>query len=76
SVDGLVNFNQQRLERYAIAAEQLQDVANAQRLYRVFKGEYTDNLDSLKQYLSDGKIYMINRTDSSGYVYDANKRID
>lgn len=76
SVDGLVNFNQQRLERYAIAAEQLQDVANAQRLYRVFKGGYTDNLDSLKQYLSDGKIYMINRTDSSGYVYDARKRID
>lgn len=76
SVDGLVTFNKLRVQRYADAAGQLQDVANAERLYKVYNGAYTDNLDSLKHYLKEGKIYIINRKDSSGYVYDSRKRID
>lgn len=76
SVNGLVKFESQRIERYANAAEKLQDVANAQRLYRGYYGQYTDNLDSLKNYINNGNILMINRKDSSGYVFDETKRID
>lgn len=76
SVQGLVNFNKVKIERYADAVEQLEDVANAERLYKGYHGIYTDNLDSLKQFIDQGKIYIINRKDSSGYVYDARKRID
>lgn len=76
SVDGLVKFKDKRVLRYADAAEQLQDIANAQRLYKSYYGEYTDNLDTLKNYVNQGKILMINRKDSSGYVYDERQRID
>lgn len=76
SVQGLVNFNKQKIVRYTDAVAQLEDVANAQRLYKGYHGEYTDNLDSLKDYVKNGKILMINRKDSSGYVYDSRKRID
>ncbi|MGI9525754.1 MAG: hypothetical protein ACR2MS_01445 [Weeksellaceae bacterium] len=76
SVQGLVEFNKVKIQRYADAVEQLEDVANAERLYKGYHGKYTDNLDSLKQFIEQGKIYIINRTDSSGYVYDASKRID
>ncbi|MDO5655232.1 MAG: hypothetical protein Q4G27_03735 [Flavobacteriaceae bacterium] len=68
SVNGLVRFGQQKVVRYTDAVAQLSDVANAQRLYRGFHGKYTDNLDSLKDYINNGKILMINRRDSSGYV--------
>lgn len=76
SVHGLVNFKEQKIVRYTDAVAQLEDVANAQRLFKGYYGEYTDNLDSLKDYVNNGKILMINRKDSSGYVYDARKRID
>ena len=67
-VNGLVNFKEQKIVRYTDAVAQLEDVANAQRLYKGFHGKYTDNLDTLKDYINNGKILMINRRDSSGYV--------
>ena len=67
-VHGLVDFREQKVVRYTDAVAQLEDVANAQRLYKGYYGEYTDNLDSLKDYINNGKILMINRRDSSGYV--------
>lgn len=76
SVNGLVKFEEQRIDRYADAAEKLIDIADAQRLYRGYYGHYTDNLDSLKNYINNGQILMINRKDSSGYVYDEARRID
>lgn len=68
SVNGLVSFNDQKIVRYTDAVAQLEDVANAERLYKGYYGKYTDNLDSLKDYINNGKILMINRRDSSGYV--------
>lgn len=76
SVQGLVDFNRDKIQRYVVAAEQLQDLANAERLYRGYHGEFTDNLDSLKNFVETGKILVINRKDSSAYVYDKRKRID
>ena len=76
SVNGLLSFRKAKMDRYTVAIAQLEDVANAQRLYKGFYGKYTDDIDSLKNYVNNGKILMINRKDSSGYVYDAAKRID
>lgn len=76
SVQGLVDFNKQKIVRYADAVAQLEDVANAERLYKGFHGEYTDNLDSLKNYINNGKILLINRKDTSKYVYDSRRRIE
>lgn len=68
SVQGLVDFQEKKIVRYTEAVSSLEDVANAQRLYKGFYGKYTDNLDTLKTYINNGKILMINRRDSSGYV--------
>lgn len=76
TVQGYVEFHKKKVDRYADAVEQLKDVALAEKLYKVYKGEYTDNLDTLKNYIENGKIYNISRTDSSAYVYDPRKRIE
>ncbi len=76
SVDSLVKFREKRTDRYVDAIGQLKDVANAEKLYLGAKGVYTDNLDSLKDYINNGKIYTISRKDSSAYVYDSKRRID
>ncbi|MDO5510842.1 MAG: hypothetical protein Q4F57_09110 [Weeksellaceae bacterium] len=76
SVQTFVDFNDKKIVRYATAAESLQDVANAQRLYLGTNGKYTDNLDSLKYFLDHGRIMTIRRRDSSAYVYDQRRRID
>ena len=76
SVSSYVEFNNEKMDRYAIAVEQLQDLALAEKLYKTYNGEYTDNLDSLKNYIETGKIYSITRKDSSAYVFDPNKRIE
>ena len=76
SVSSYVEFNNEKMDRYAIAVEQLQDLALAEKLYKTYTGEYTDNLDSLKNYIENGKIYSITRKDSSAYVFDPNKRIE
>lgn len=76
SVQGLVRFNEEKLVRYADVVTQLEDVANAERLYKGYHGEYTDNLDSLKNYINNGKILLINRKDTTKQVYDAKRRIE
>lgn len=76
SVDGFVDFHKQKMDRYVVAIEQLQDLALAEKLYKTYNGEYTNNLDSLKYFIKNGKIYNISRKDSSGYVRDARKNID
>ncbi|MBV7439837.1 hypothetical protein KRX57_00210 [Weeksellaceae bacterium TAE3-ERU29] len=76
SISSYVKFNKEKIDRYAIAVEQLQDLALAEKLYKTYTGEYTDNLDSLKHYIENGKIYSITRKDSSAYVFDPKKRIE
>lgn len=76
SVQTFVDFNNKKIVRYAIAAESLQDIANAQRLYLGSNGQYTDNLDSLKHFLEHGRIMTVRRRDSSAYVFDQRRRID
>ncbi|MXV39188.1 hypothetical protein GO491_10945 [Flavobacteriaceae bacterium Ap0902] len=76
SVQGLVEFNDEKIVRYTNAVEQLEDVASAERLYKGYHGQYTDNLDSLKHFINNGQILIINRTDSSGYVRDERTNID
>lgn len=76
SVQGMVDFGKEKMIRYANVAAQLEDVANTQKLYKNYYGEYTDSMDSLKQFLNEGKILIVNRRDTSRYVYDARKRID
>ena len=61
SVSGLVDFNEEKIVRYANAVEQLEDVADAERLYKGYYGKYIDDLDSLKNYVVNGNILMINR---------------
>lgn len=76
SVDGFVDFHNEKMNRYVVAVEQMQDLALAEKLYKGYNGEYTDNLDSLKHFIQNGKIYSIIRKDSSAYVFDERKRID
>ena len=76
AVSSYVEFNREKVERYAVAVEQMQDLALAEKLYKIYNGEYTDNLDSLKNYIENGKIYNITRKDSSAYVFDPRKRIE
>lgn len=76
SVQGFVDFNKEKMNRYATAVEQLQDLALAEKLYKVANGEYTASLDTLKNYINTAKVLNISRKDSSAYVFDRSKGID
>lgn len=76
TIQNEVQFDKDRVDRYVTAIGQLQDVANAEKLYMGANGEYTDNLDSLKEYINNGKIMIVTRRDTSYYVYNSARRID
>jgi len=65
SVYNPILFNQVKEKRYAEVIKKLVDIRDAQLAYREVNGKYTNNHDSLINFIENGKFTLIERRDST-----------
>lgn len=76
SVDAPIEFNKVKNERYQKVIERLKDIRNAQVAFKSVNGIYSDNFDSLVNFIETGQFTIIEKRDSSYMQYDRVYRID
>ena len=76
SIDAPIEFNKVKNERYQKVIERLKDIRNAQVAYKSVNGIYSDNFDSLVNFIETGQFTIIEKRDSSYMQYDRVYRID
>lgn len=76
SINGPINFNQTKNERYAIVIDRLKDIRKAQIAHKDVKGVFANNFDSLVAFVDTGIFTLIEKRDSSYLEYDKTYRID
>jgi len=74
SVYAEIEFNQIKKERYADSIERLIDIRDSQLAYREVKGKFTDNFDSLVNFIETEKFTLTQRRDSSIVDEELTKR--
>ena len=76
SINGPIKFNQTKNERYAIVINRLKDIRKAQIAHKDVKGVFSNNFDSLVNFIDEGVFTLIEKRDSSYMEYDRTYRID
>tara|TARA_A100001011_G_scaffold399623_1_gene509177 strand:- start:339 stop:1004 length:666 start_codon:yes stop_codon:yes gene_type:complete len=76
SIDAPIEFNKVKNERYQKVIERLKDIRNAQVAFKSVNGIYSDNFDSLVNFIETGQFTIIEKRDSSYIQYDRVYRID
>jgi|TARA_Y100000389_G_scaffold133001_1_gene130468 hypothetical protein len=76
SINGPINFNQVKNERYADVISRLKEIRKAQIAHKDVKGFYANNFDSLVSFVDNGIFTLIQKRDSSYLEYDRTYRID
>ncbi|MBL6590879.1 MAG: hypothetical protein ISP60_03950 [Flavobacteriaceae bacterium] len=76
SIDAPIEFNKVKNERYQKVIERLKDIRNAQVAFKSVNGIYSDNFDSLVNFIETGQFTIIEKRDSSYLQYDRVYRID
>ena len=76
SIDAPIEFNKVKSERYQKVIERLKDIRNAQVAFKSVNGIYSDNFDSLVNFIETGQFTIIEKRDSSYMQYDRVYRID
>ena len=76
SIDAPIEFNKVKNERYQKVIERLKDIRNAQIAFKSVNGIYSDNFDSLVNFIETGQFTIIEKRDSSYMQYDRVYRID
>ena len=76
SINGPINFNKTKNERYAQVINRLKTIRTAQIAHKDVKGFYADNFDSLVNFVETGIFTLIEKRDSSYLEYDRTYRID
>ena len=76
SINGPINFNKTKNERYAIVINKLKLIRKAQIAHKDVKGIYSNNFDSLVKFIDNGIFTLIEKRDSSYMEYDRTYRID
>ena len=76
SINGPINFNQTKNERYAQVIDRLKDIRKAQIAHKDVKGVFANNFDSLVAFVDTGIFTLIQKRDSSYLEYDKTYRID
>lgn len=76
SINGPINFNETKNERYANVISQLKEIRKAQIAHKDVKGVYANNFDSLVHFIDTGIFTLIQKRDSSYLEYDKTYRID
>jgi hypothetical protein len=76
SINGPIEFNQIKTERYTKVIAKLKDIGNAQAAHKDVLGYYSDNLDSLVAFVDSAQYTLTQKRDSSFLEYDKIYRID
>ena len=76
SINGPINFNKTKNERYAKVIDRLKDIRKAQIAHKDVKGVFANNFDSLVAFVDTGIFTLVEKRDSSYLEYDENYRID
>ena len=76
SINSPIEFNKVKNERYQKVIERLKDIRNAQVAFKSVNGIYSDNFDSLVNFIETGQFTIIEKRDSSYMQYDRVYRID
>jgi hypothetical protein len=76
SINGPINFNKIKKERYADVISRLKEIRKAQIAHKDVKGFYANNFDSLVSFIDNGIFTLIQKRDSSYLEYDKIYRID
>jgi len=76
SINGPIEFNKVKNERYLKVIDRLKDIRNAQIAYKSVNGIYCDNFDSLINFVDTAQYTLIQKRDSSFLEYNRTFRID
>jgi len=76
SINGPIEFNKVKNERYLKVIDKLKDIRNAKIAYKSVNGIYSDNFDSLISFIDSAQYTLIQKRDSSFLEYDRTFRID
>jgi len=76
SINGPINFNKTKNERYAQVIDRLKDIRKAQIAHKDVRGVFANNFDSLIAFVDTGIFTLIQKRDSSYLEYDRTYRID
>ena len=76
SINGPINFNKTKNERYAIVINKLKLIRKAQIAHKDVNGIYCENFDSLVKFIDNGIFTLVEKRDSSYMEYDRTYRID
>ncbi len=76
SINGPINFNKTKNERYALVINKLKLIRKAQIAHKDVNGIYSNNFDSLVKFIDNGIFTLIQKRDSSYLEYDRTYRID
>ena len=76
SINGPINFNETKNERYASVITKLKLIRKAQIAHKDVTGIYCNNFDSLVKFIDNGIFTLIEKRDSSYMEYDRTYRID
>ncbi len=76
SVNGPINFNKKKNERYALVINKLKLIRKAQIAHKDVNGVFSNNFDSLVKFIDTGIFTLIEKRDSSYMEYDRTYRID
>jgi hypothetical protein len=76
SINGPINFNETKNERYADVISRLKEIRKAQIAHKDVKGFYANNFDSLVSFIDTGIFTLVQKRDSSYLKYDKVYRID
>ena len=76
SINKPINFNQVKYNRYYDVIDRLKEIRTAQIAYKDVKGIYSNNFDSLINFIDNGIFTLVEKRDSSYLEYDRIYRID
>ena len=76
SINGPINFNQVKNDRYTQVIDRLKDIRTAQIAHKDVNGVYANNFDSLVSFIDNGIFTVIEKRDSSYLEYNRTYRID
>tara|TARA_B100000963_G_scaffold61897_1_gene49953 strand:- start:62 stop:709 length:648 start_codon:yes stop_codon:yes gene_type:complete len=76
SINGPIEFNKVKNERYLKVIDRLKDIRSSQIAYKSVNGFYCDNFDTLVNFVETAQYTLIQKRDSSFLEYDRTFRID
>ena len=76
SINGPINFNETKNDRYADVISRLKEIRKAQIAHKDVRGFYANNFDSLVSFIDTGNFTLVQKRDSSYLKYDKVYRID